>query len=251
MTERTATTNRLTVIERYQARPPAETERVIQLRRRRASSPHHRASHPQCETLSRRHRRPLRAIRRRLGAEHAQHDRHLTLKALEMALRRRCPGVGLMHHSDQGSPYASEDYQAMLESRGITCSMRQLLRQCRHGELEQHAQRASWAKTSRAPPTQRRSSSTPSRSSTTRRGCTRRSTTPHRPSSSATRSTPRQQHERGEASLSGSTTRRAPTPSFKPSRTDAARRIVRFGGVHHKQKAIDYPQLNDHDQAGG
>ena len=28
-----------------------------------------------------------------------------------------------MHHSDQGSPYASEDYQDVLEMQGITCSM--------------------------------------------------------------------------------------------------------------------------------
>jgi putative transposase len=40
-----------------------------------------------------------------------------------MALKRRCPDAGLLHHSDQGSPYASEDYQTILEARGITCSM--------------------------------------------------------------------------------------------------------------------------------
>ena len=33
----------------------------------------------------------------------AVNDRHLTLKALEMALKRRCPEIGLLHHSDQGS----------------------------------------------------------------------------------------------------------------------------------------------------
>lgn len=37
--------------------------------------------------------------------------------------RRRCPGSGLLHHSDRGSPYASEDYQDVLRGRGITCSM--------------------------------------------------------------------------------------------------------------------------------
>ncbi len=42
----------------------------------------------------------------------AVNDRHLTIRALDMALRRRCPGAGLLHHSDQGSTYASEDYQA-------------------------------------------------------------------------------------------------------------------------------------------
>ena len=49
----------------------------------------------------------------------AVNDRHLTIKAL----KRRCPDVGLLHHSDQGCTYASEDYQAILETQGITCSM--------------------------------------------------------------------------------------------------------------------------------
>jgi putative transposase len=53
----------------------------------------------------------------------AVNDRHLTIKALEMAVRRRCPDEGLLHHSDQGSTYASEDYQKLLEANGIVCSM--------------------------------------------------------------------------------------------------------------------------------
>ncbi len=53
----------------------------------------------------------------------AVNDRHLTLKALDMALKRRCPQAGLLHHSDQGCTYASEDYQVALEANGITCSM--------------------------------------------------------------------------------------------------------------------------------
>jgi transposase InsO family protein len=53
----------------------------------------------------------------------AVNDRHLTIRALEMALKRRGPDAGLLHHSDQGCTYASEDYQAILEARGITCSM--------------------------------------------------------------------------------------------------------------------------------
>lgn len=53
----------------------------------------------------------------------AVNDRKLALKALEMAIRRRCPDARLLHHSDQGSPYASEDYQRELAARGITCSM--------------------------------------------------------------------------------------------------------------------------------
>ena len=50
-------------------------------------------------------------------------DRHLTITALEMAIKRRGPQVGLVHHSDRGSPYASDDYQAVLAAHGITCSM--------------------------------------------------------------------------------------------------------------------------------
>ena len=53
----------------------------------------------------------------------AVNDRHLTIKALEMAVKRRCPEIGLLHHSDQGCTYASEDYQALLATRGIVCSM--------------------------------------------------------------------------------------------------------------------------------
>jgi transposase InsO family protein len=53
----------------------------------------------------------------------AVNDRHLALKALGMALKRRCPDVGLLHHSDQGCTYASEDYQRLLDAHGITCSM--------------------------------------------------------------------------------------------------------------------------------
>jgi transposase InsO family protein len=53
----------------------------------------------------------------------AVNDRHLAIKALEQALKRRGSAAGLLHHSDQGCTYASGDYQAILEARGITCSM--------------------------------------------------------------------------------------------------------------------------------
>lgn len=53
----------------------------------------------------------------------AVNDRHLAIRALDMALKRRCPGAGLLHHSDQGCTYASEDYQTMLQAHGITCSL--------------------------------------------------------------------------------------------------------------------------------
>ena len=53
----------------------------------------------------------------------AVNDRRLTIKALAMALDRRCPGAGLLHHSDRGSTYTAEDYQAVLKARGSVCSM--------------------------------------------------------------------------------------------------------------------------------
>jgi len=53
----------------------------------------------------------------------AVNDRHLTINALEMAMKRRRPGIGLLHHSDQGCTYASEAYQAILDVNGIVCSM--------------------------------------------------------------------------------------------------------------------------------
>ena len=53
----------------------------------------------------------------------AVNDRRLTLKALEMAVQRRCPAPGLLHHSDRGCTYTCEDYQRYLASHGITCSM--------------------------------------------------------------------------------------------------------------------------------
>jgi len=71
----------------------------------------------------------------------AVNDRHLVLRALEMALRRRCPGVGLLHHSDRGSPYASEDYQKKLETHGIRCSM------SRRGNCIDNAAMESWFST--------------------------------------------------------------------------------------------------------
>jgi putative transposase len=47
----------------------------------------------------------------------------LTLTALQMALERRLPAPGLVHHSDRGVQYASQDYTDLLKSRGIHISM--------------------------------------------------------------------------------------------------------------------------------
>jgi len=54
-------------------------------------------------------------------------DRHmedeLTLTALRMALSRRSIQPGLVHHSDRGSQYASNDYTDLLKAKGIQISM--------------------------------------------------------------------------------------------------------------------------------
>lgn len=47
----------------------------------------------------------------------------LVVDALEMAVKRRRPGAGLLAHSDRGSQYASEHYQLLLGKHGIECSM--------------------------------------------------------------------------------------------------------------------------------
>jgi transposase InsO family protein len=47
----------------------------------------------------------------------------LTLAALRMALARRVVRPGLVHHSDRGSQYASNDYTNLLNDNGIHISM--------------------------------------------------------------------------------------------------------------------------------
>jgi putative transposase len=47
----------------------------------------------------------------------------LTLRALQMAIRQRRPGPGLIHHSDQGSQYTDGRYQAVLAAHSIQVSM--------------------------------------------------------------------------------------------------------------------------------
>jgi transposase InsO family protein len=49
--------------------------------------------------------------------------RHLPLATLQMALRQRQPKAGWLHHSDQGSQYASADYQQLLADHGARVSM--------------------------------------------------------------------------------------------------------------------------------
>jgi putative transposase len=62
--------------------------------------------------------------RRVVGWSMATHLRtDLILDALKMALGRRLPGPGMLHHSDRGSQYASHNYRNTLKAHGITCSM--------------------------------------------------------------------------------------------------------------------------------
>jgi len=62
--------------------------------------------------------------RKVVGWSMATHMRtSLVLGALQMALGRRLPRPGMLHHSDRGSQYASQDYRDALEKHHIVCSM--------------------------------------------------------------------------------------------------------------------------------
>jgi transposase InsO family protein len=53
----------------------------------------------------------------------AHRDAELVERALLMALARRHPQIGLLHHSDRGSQYTSASYQTLLAEQGIQVSM--------------------------------------------------------------------------------------------------------------------------------
>jgi transposase InsO family protein len=50
-------------------------------------------------------------------------ERGLVMSALHMALQLRQPQAGLLHHSDRGSQYASNDYQQLFKKAKIHTSM--------------------------------------------------------------------------------------------------------------------------------
>ena len=50
-------------------------------------------------------------------------DASLVMDALIMAVWRRGKADKLLHHSDQGSQYTSEQFQRLMTDHGITCSM--------------------------------------------------------------------------------------------------------------------------------
>jgi len=54
-------------------------------------------------------------------ADHMQTD--LVSDAMQMAIARRSPGKGLLHHSDRGVQYTSDDYLHLLESHEMNPSM--------------------------------------------------------------------------------------------------------------------------------
>ena len=49
--------------------------------------------------------------------------KELVIDALRKALIKRRPDAGLIHHSDRGSQYCSNDYRDLLNEQGIVCSM--------------------------------------------------------------------------------------------------------------------------------
>jgi transposase InsO family protein len=53
----------------------------------------------------------------------ATNDTALALTALQDALEARRPPAGLIHHSDRGSPYASDEYRMALKHHGVVASM--------------------------------------------------------------------------------------------------------------------------------
>jgi transposase InsO family protein len=62
--------------------------------------------------------------RKIVGWSMAEHmETSLVQGALTMAIARRSPKAGLLHHSDRGSQYASDDYQEALQAVKMICSM--------------------------------------------------------------------------------------------------------------------------------
>lgn len=68
-------------------------------------------------------------------------DTALTLRALRMAIEKRCPEPGCIHHSDQGVQYASGEYVETLKRHGFQTSM------SRRGNVYDNAMVESFIKT--------------------------------------------------------------------------------------------------------
>ncbi len=52
-----------------------------------------------------------------------RNDTQLALTALKASIKCHIFPFGLLHHTDRGSPSASDEYQAALKANGIVCSM--------------------------------------------------------------------------------------------------------------------------------
>ncbi len=50
-------------------------------------------------------------------------ERGLCIDALHAALKQHRPGPGLLHHTDRGVQYASDDYRSLLHQHGLEASM--------------------------------------------------------------------------------------------------------------------------------
>jgi putative transposase len=80
----------------------------------------------------------------------AQMSAQLVIDALMMAIWRRGKPMALLHHSDQGSQYTSEDFQRLLADQGVRCSM------SRRGECWDNAAMESFFSTLKTERTNRR-----------------------------------------------------------------------------------------------
>ena len=52
-----------------------------------------------------------------------RNDKYLVLNALNMAIQKRTPSPGLLHHTDRGAVYSSDEYRNKLSSKGCISSM--------------------------------------------------------------------------------------------------------------------------------
>jgi len=63
-------------------------------------------------------------------------DATLVVQTRPLALTRRRPLAGLLHHSGRGSTYTSESYQALFQQEGIVVSMRRTADCYDHAAME-------------------------------------------------------------------------------------------------------------------
>ena len=52
-----------------------------------------------------------------------RNDKYLVLNALNMAIQKRTPSPGLLHHTDRGAVYSADEYRNKLSSQGCISSM--------------------------------------------------------------------------------------------------------------------------------